>query len=387
MQKNKIKRYLFHRVVYVILHYSVGRIIKRIMRYRCSKHKGPSAPSLLVANHNLNIDPVFVAMGFSRHMYFLASEHAFRKGFSSSLLRFFFAPIPINKSISDIYAIKEIIRRLKSGASVCVFAEGDRSYNGMTGPMQLSIAKLAKTCKTDLITFRIEGGYFTAPRWAKKQRRGKMAGNFVNRYTAEELQSMTATQISSHIERDIYEDAYERQKARLVRYKGKDLAEHIELVLYLCPNCTRLGTIRSEGERFYCACGLSAAYTETGLLSGEDLPYSTITEWDRWQSNELNEIVSRAGDRPICMDEGQTLRIVSAATDSTPAGTGAMSISRDVFHCAGYDFGINQITRLVIVGRMTLLFALKGGDTYEVHSDTPRSALKYKEIYRILTNK
>jgi hypothetical protein len=64
-----------------------------------------------------------------------------------------------------------------------------------------------------------------------------------------------------------------------------------------------------------------------------------------------------------------------------------MSISRDVFHCAGHEFKIEQIARFAVVGQMTLLFSLKNGETYEVQSDIPRSALLYMETFHILTGK
>ena len=382
-----MKHNLLHRFIFLILRHTIAPLIKRIMRYSFEKQKGPNVPSILISNHNTNLDPVLVAMCFSRHMYFLASEHAFRNGFKSKLLKFFFEPIPINKSRNDILAIREMLNRLKSGANVCLFAEGDRSFTGTTGPVSISTAKLVKTSGADLVTFRLEGGYFTSPRWAKNTRRGKMTGKRVNRYTGEVLRTMTVHQINSVIERDIFEDAYERQKANLIRYKGKKLAENIETVLYLCPECERIGTIVSKGFYFSCDCGLNAEYTETGLLNGSALPFSTITEWGRWQSEKLNEVVSAAGDNPICKDEGQTLLVVSSATKSKFIGNGIMSMSREALHCAGYDFPIEKITRIAVAGQMTLLFALKDGDSYEVRSDTPRSALKYNEIFRILRNR
>ena len=379
-----MKHYRLHKFMFVILRRTVVPFIQHTMRYKYDKKKGPDVPTLIISNHNTNLDPVLVALSFSRHMYFLTSEHALRKGFKSKLLRFFFAPIPINKSRIDVTAIKDILRRLKAGASVCFFAEGDRSFNGITSPISSSTAKLVKTSGADLITFRLEGGYFTAPRWARRQRRGKMAGRQINKYSGAELKSMTIEQINSLIERDIYEDAYERQKANQVRFQGKNLAESIETVLYLCPRCEKIGTIRSEGEHFFCGCGLDVEYCDTGFLRGNGLPFSTVKEWDLWQTEKLDELIRNAGDQPICVDEEQTLLMVRSAVESTPVGQGTMRIGRNFFHCAGLEFPLEQITRISVTGQMTLIFALRDGVSYEVYSKTPRSALKYREIFRIL---
>jgi len=247
------------------------------------------------------------------------------------------------------------------------------------------MAKLAKTSGVDLITFRIEGGYFTTPRWANKMRRGEMFGRMVNKYSAADLKGMTDSQVLELIERDVFEDAYERQKSRSIRFRGKNLAESIETTLFLCPGCKKIGTIRSEGDRFYCGCGLEGVYTETGFLEGESLPFSIITDWDKWQNEQLAKIVNAAADEPICSDENQQLFEVRPAVDKTRVGEGSMHIDRENFHCAGLVFPLESITRIVVVGQMTLLFALNNGTTYEVRSTIPRSALKYREVFRLLT--
>ena len=380
-----MKHYRWHKFVISFLRVVAGPIIRRLMRYKCVKYKGPDVPSIIISNHNTDLDPVLVELGFSRHMYFLASEHAFRNGFPSKLMKALFGPIPINKTRADVASVKEIIRRVKAGASICFFAEGDRSFNGETSSPAISAAKLVRASGADLITFRLTGGYLTSPRWSKKFRKGRMTGSVVNRYTSDWIAGKTDEQLRSAIEQDIYENAYSRQEKEHVRYCGKDLAEHIETVLYLCPKCMKTGTIKSEGNIFSCGCGLHAAYTETGFLEG-DLPFTTIKQWDEWQSGQLGKIIDSAGEGPICADANQQLFEVKPAAGMTPAGEGPMSIDKDAFHCAGMSFPLESISRFAIAGKMTLLFSLKNGTTYEVRSPYPRSALKYREIFRQITD-
>ena len=371
-----------------VLRFIAGPVVRLIFAYHYKTEKGPKAPAIVIANHTSNLDPALVSVGFSRQMYFVASEHALREGFASKLLAFVFAPIPINKVQTDASALKEIIRRLKAGHNVGLFAEGNRSYNGVTGKMVLATAKLVKISGAALITYRLEGGYFTTPRWGKVMRRGRMEGRVTGRYTAEEIKEMPVERVLELIEQGIHEDAYERQKEKPVRYRGKDRAEHIETALYLCPLCKKIGTLRSKGNNFSCNCGLSAEYSETGMLEGEKgapaLPFSTITEWDRWQSEELKRIVRGAGDTIICGDDKQQLFTVKSALGKTIAGTGSISISRNEIQCAGLVIPLKEITKFAIVGKMTLLLMLRDGTQYEVRSTHPRSALKYTEILRIL---
>ncbi|MDR0456802.1 MAG: 1-acyl-sn-glycerol-3-phosphate acyltransferase [Treponema sp.] len=362
-------------------------VSKIMWGYQRNLEKGPGTPSIIISNHNTNFDGALVGVNFSRDIYFVASEHTFRYDLRSIFIKFAFALIPINRAQADAFAMREILHRLKAGYSVCIFAEGNHSFNGLTGHIPLSIAKLVRMSGADLITHRLEGGYFTKPRWARKKRRGKMAGRLMGRYSAAELRTMTHDQILKVIERDIHEDAYERQKEQPVRYSGKKRAEYIEIVLYLCPQCKKTGTIHSHGNNFSCSCGLNAAYTEMGFLEGENLPFSTITDWDKWQKEHLTQMVNNAGDEPICADDNQQLFLVQSAVGATFIAEGPMYINRTSFHCAGMAFPLQQIKRFTILGKMTLLFTLNDGTQYEIHSSFPRSPLKYLEIIRILKQK
>ena len=391
-----MKYYRLRRVLMIVLRNIASLVITRIFAYQYKREKGPDVPTLIIANHNTDLDPAMVGMGFFGHTFFLASEHAFRKGFFSKFLMFVFAPISFNKVLPDTSSLKEMLNRIKAGHSVCLFAEGNRSYNGVTGHIPASTAKLVKMSGAALITYHFEGGYFTTPRWARKWRKGKMTGKIVGRYSAEEIKAMTADEVLAIIKRDIHEDAYQRQKENPVPFRGEYLAEYIETVLYLCPGCKKIGTIHSKGSRFFCACGLDALYTETCFLEGENLPFTTITEWDRWQFEQLTMMVNNAKDEPICTDDNQKLFVIQTGAGAAQTGgrqgsrslvaEGAMQISNTEFQCAGLVVPLRNLTRFAIVDRMTLTFALKDGTMYEVHSDVPRSALKYIEVLRIVRN-
>ena len=367
-----------------LLQIFVGPVVKRIYRFKfVQKEACPKTPGIIISNHNNFLDPALIMIAFSGHCYFVASEHIFRKGFASKLLTFVFDPIPISKVQSDAFTMKEIFRRLKAGFNVCVFAEGNRSYNGITGPIPIATAKMIKISGAQLVTYHFEGGYFSTPRWGKSKRQGRVSGRLAGRYSSEQLAGMTAEQILETIERDIWEDAYTTQKKNPVRYRGKNLAEHIEIILYLCPCCNKIGTIHSNGNNFSCSCGLNVSYTETGYLEG-DLPFSTITEWYSWQAGQLAAIIDNAGDEPICADNNVRLHKVETAKSSEFIAAGSMSISRTEFCCAGFVYPLQDIKQFAIIGKSILVFSLKNGTQYEVLRDIPYNALKYCEIFRIL---
>ena len=58
-----------------------------------------------------------------------------------------------------------VMRRLRKGGSVAIFAEGNRSFNGLTGDILPATGKLARSSGASLVTFRFSGGYLSSPRW------------------------------------------------------------------------------------------------------------------------------------------------------------------------------------------------------------------------------
>ena len=122
-------------------------------------------------------DPLLLAMSFpDKPIRFVASEHIFRHGLVSRLLTWLVAPIPRKKAASGADTVMASLRALKAGDSVCIFAEGDASWDGLTHPVFPATGKLARMAGVPLVTYRLEGGYLSLPRWSKKLRRGKMRG-------------------------------------------------------------------------------------------------------------------------------------------------------------------------------------------------------------------
>ena len=124
-----------HKRVYRFCKAALGGALRNIYGFHPEKADVGKGPFLITANHNGELDPALLALSFSEHMYFVSSEHVFRKGFLSWLLVYLFAPIARVKGMTDATAALNIIRAIKRNTNVCLFAEGNRSYNGVTGPI------------------------------------------------------------------------------------------------------------------------------------------------------------------------------------------------------------------------------------------------------------
>lgn len=213
-----MKSLYWHRFIYRILKIIIEPFLKMKLNYSYEKAKPTSGPYIVLANHNTDYDPILVGLAFRGQMYYVASEHIFRWGFVSKLINFLVAPIPRVKAKTEIQTVMNILKRLRMGANVCMFAEGNRSFSGETGEIHPATGKLIKKSGVTLITFRLDGGYFTSPRWSKTLRRGKMSGRMVKEYSPEELKSMTSDEVIQAIRNDLYVNAYEEQEKNPVSY-------------------------------------------------------------------------------------------------------------------------------------------------------------------------
>lgn len=379
-----------HKRVFRFLRVTVGGIICSIFHFHPEKTDLGKGPFLITANHNGELDPAFLALSIREHMYFVSSEHVFRKGFLSWLLTYFFAPISRVKGTTDAASALNVIRAIKKNNNVCVFAEGNRSYNGVTGPIFPATGKLAKASGASLVTYRLEGGYLTTPRWSRTIRKGRMRGYVVNVYTPEQLKQMTPEEVNDHIREDIMEDAFERQLTHPYRYKGKDLAKGLENALYFCPQCGKTGALHSYKDVFACTCGLRARFTETGFFekvepSDSELPFTTVRDWDFWQDKRIAEYAASLQEDEIAYsDDDVKLIAVGAGHKDSVVEIARLSVSKRALSVGSYHFPLERISSMALMGVYKMMFSVDG-NSYELRAaKTPYCGRKYFTFYELL---
>ncbi len=388
-----------HQIIHDIIIGPVRLLFRVMYHFRGSRSalRRGSGPYLILANHTTPLDPVCLGSSFDFPIYYVASDHIFRLGWISRLLVWLVAPIPIVKSRVDLQTIKDMMTVVKQGGSVCLFPEGNRSFNGETVAFSASTAKLARKLGVPVVLYRFEGGYLTAPRWADTVRRGRMTGWVVRVISVAEMQGMTAEQLHEQINRELSVNAFDAQLEAPVRYRGKRLAEALERFLYLCPNCNGMATLKSNGDVLSCGCGLSARYTGTGFLEPAGMaaqPFKTVLDWDRWQKRALQQWLGKrldtANNSPLLQDDGMSLYTCGRAGENTLAGRGRLVLHRDRFVFEdghnSQSFPLAGIVRVIIHGKQALQFTDASGVTYEVKTDRPWSALKYMNVVILLQN-
>lgn len=338
-------------------------------------------PVLLIPNHVSTWDPLLVAMSLpEKQVYYVASEHLFRLGLVTKALQWLVAPIPRRKASTGTDTVKACLRHLREGHSVCLFAEGEQSWDGHNGPVFPATGKLAKASCATLVTFRLEGGYLSLPRWGRGVRRGETHGHPVGIYPPEQLRSMTPQEINAVIERDIREDAWERQRERAVLFRGRRRAEGMERALYACPACGRIGTLRTRGDWISCTCGFTRRYEESGFFEPEE-PFASIAEWDAWQRELLRKRgFPHEGER-LFSDRDIELTRLHADHSEERLLTGELRQYEDGLRCGDYVFEKSEIRAMALVQTHLLLFSYRG-EYYQLRTAQGANLRKYLEIWK-----
>ena len=317
-------------------------------------------PTLVVCNHVTNFDVILASLccpGY--HMHFVASEHMFRKGLLSAFLRYVCDPISRRKGVTGADTAMACLRKLKAGKSVFIFAEGETSWDGRTQDIFPGVGRMARIGGARLLTYRLEGGYLTAPRWGKGVRRGCMQGRVVGQYSPEQLRTMSPEQIDEQICRDIYEDAWQRQAQHPVPFRGNRRAEKMEAVLFLCPRCGEYGTLKSHKNTLSCTCGLRAEVSVYGAFEGEK-PFGNLAQWDAWQRQKFENQLS-LGNIPTLSDENMTLYALHEEDHGQETlCTGTLTLDRGVLRIGQEAFALETISGMGLVMGNGLVFHADG---------------------------
>ncbi|MBQ3258647.1 MAG: 1-acyl-sn-glycerol-3-phosphate acyltransferase [Oscillospiraceae bacterium] len=341
-----------HVRLYRIFRPLVTIFMKLVFGYTYETARSLPKNYIVISNHVTDFDMLAVAASFPNQMYFVASEHVARMKLLYRFVKWAFAPIIRPKGASAAATTMEMVRKARKGDNVCLFAEGVRSWDGVTWPIVPATGRLVKTAGCGLVTYRIEGGYFASPMWSGASiRRGYFHGAPVNVYTPEQLKDMTAAEVQEAIERDLYVDAYAAQRKNPRPYKGKRQAEGLENLLYICPHCGSYDSFTTAEDTVTCAdCGLTFRYNRFGFL--ENAPFETLREFSDWQRAQTEADAERGTE--YTASHGVLRRLEDH--QEIPVTEGAVGMNGERLCCGDVEIPIRSITDLAMHGQRALVF-------------------------------
>ena len=201
-------------------------------------------------------------------------------------------------------------------------------------------------------------------------------------------------EVNEAIKRDIYVNAFEEQRKRLRYYKGKNLAEHIERILFICPHCNGIGTLHSKGNYLTCDCGYQVEFGQDGFFhqSQKELVFDNVLDWDKWQKPVWKDKVLNTPDGELIFEEaGQPVYTLEKRKKIELSDNAVLRLYKDRFEIVLNEnetvaFPIEKLKLVLNVSVESVMF-FDGERFLYVKSKNPRAAAKYVAAWRYLIGK
>ena len=363
----------------ILYHLTYGLYVRIAYNLRRSKDSDPlpKGPFVLLGNHCNNFDGLFLQCLMMRPINYVVTDTVFRKRALGALLNWV-GYIPKRKFKSDVMAVRQIIRAVDAGGIIGIFPEGMRNWDGRSVAISPATFKLIYLLKVPVVTARIMGGYLSGPRWADTSRRGRVEVHLTTLMDTQAMRSLSRKEIARRISDALAHDEASWEAQQNIPFRGKRLAEGFERLLYLCPECGRIGTVVTHQRRISCsACGLEYAIDVYGRIHSirGQLPADNAADLNAWQLEQFKLYIARHTDETLIQDECARLtRSTGDIGSSKEVSTGTVRLTRSALAIQSLFFPISEISGAALNFKSGLMFR-HGEYEYLLRFDNPRVSI------------
>jgi len=246
--------------------------------------KDINEPYLLLGHHVTAFDPIISNVLSKRLIRYVAADANYDNLLKKVLLDQF-ESVPFPKNRSNTKPIHKILKHISMGHPIGLYPEGGRTWDGATDIIIPSTAKLIKLVKVPVYAIFYKGGYLSKPRWASHFRKGKMVLEVKKIIDKDTIQQKSSKELYKLLADKLSYNEFDWQEQEKVIFKGKNLAEDIERLLYICPRCLSVNSFISKGDKFKCNnCKKEYTINQYGRIEG-CTDFSETVSWNRWQKN------------------------------------------------------------------------------------------------------
>ena len=160
---------IWYRIAKPIVRWGVGTIVRT--RFEGLEHLPRHGPCVLVPNHLSILDPLILQGTIPRPVHSMTKSTQFRRGFFRWVLPRLHA-FPVRRYRVDPQSVRVLLRRLAEGHVVCVYPEGERSWDGRLQAFRRGTLRVILRAGVPVIPVGIHGTYDAWPRWASRPRWG-----------------------------------------------------------------------------------------------------------------------------------------------------------------------------------------------------------------------
>ena len=156
--------------------------------------------AVYICNHQSFLDPILMGMWLRRPMNYMARESLFRAPGFKQIIESLNA-FPVRRGTADTAAIKEAMRRVRSGHQAVVFPEGTRTRDGRIGPFLPGVALLSRRAAEWTVPVLIDGAFEAWPRWQMLPRPGSIVVQYAPPIHRSEARKLEPAALVEHVRR------------------------------------------------------------------------------------------------------------------------------------------------------------------------------------------
>lgn len=164
-------------IVYPALRGVARRLIPRLVPVEASglEHLPSRGGALVLPNHQSALDPFLVQAWAPRMVRSMTKSTQF----GTSLMEWVLPRLgafPVRRYRVDPQSVRTVLRLLDAGECVCIYPEGERSWDARLQPFRTGTLRTALEAHRrgiPVIPVGIDGMYDLLPRWGSLRRRGK----------------------------------------------------------------------------------------------------------------------------------------------------------------------------------------------------------------------
>jgi 1-acyl-sn-glycerol-3-phosphate acyltransferase len=344
-----------------------------LYRFRKSKdsHKIPKPPFVIVSNHGTFFDPWIIG-GFSRHPFaIMCNDEAFTRGAVSRWYLNSIGAFPKRKGASDFRAMKKTMSQLSEGYPVCIFPEGQTSWDGETQLIYKGIEKTIRRSNAGLVLARITGNFLTKPWWADFIRKGRIIVTF-KALGPEQIKALSDDALFDMMRAFVEHNDIKDPSNTDALFSGRRLAEGLERFVWMCMECGAEDTLAMAGDEIRCgACGSSWTISATCKLSAKDgvtKCFADLYDWAQWHRERVIDKIKTSGaGAMLAKSDNAVMQAGDSNVLFSVAGKGSLSLiaSALTFHpvnngAAPLVFDVQRLETVVIQKKDIMEFFYDG---------------------------
>lgn len=314
-------------------------------------------PSIVLCNHGSFIDFVYAGRMLRREKphFITARLYSYHKNLNKILQKV--GCLPKSMFTADLENAKGCMRILAHDKVLAMMPEARLSTVGKFEDIQPSTYKFLQRANVAVYALTIKGDYLANPKWGDGVRKGSAVEVTLDPlFAAGETAEMPIEALQARVEKALYYDEFAwLEEKKEIKYRKKTLAEGLENILYICPNCGGRYAMNTKNHDIFCEkCGAKWSIDDRYAFVDKK-PFENFAVWYDWQVEKTEKEILQTEDYKL----ESKVELRHASKDgkhfTRRAGDGVCTLDRDGLLYRGTEdgqkiekfFPLSQIYRLL----------------------------------------